>query len=108
MWRSPKRLRNLGWCGEKGSEKWFQVFHAVCSVDDLKQRMQFHLSLASCKEIFDVTTRLNFNIDEGRIKMKQQCPLVTDFGLKEKAIKALMSYNQVWLRLGLYIIFGGD
>lgn len=40
--------------------------------------------------------------------MKPQCPLVTDFGLKEKAVKALMCYNQVWLRLGLYIIFGGD
>ncbi|XP_020873234.1 abnormal spindle-like microcephaly-associated protein homolog [Arabidopsis lyrata subsp. lyrata] len=120
MWRSPKRLRNLGWCGEKkGSEigssltgsKYSTLRESlrdVCSLDDLKQRMQFHLSLGSCKEIFDVMTRVTKNIDEGRIKMKSQCPLVTDFGMKEKAIKALMCYNQVWLRLGLYIIFGGD
>ncbi|KAL1201779.1 Protein OPAQUE1 [Cardamine amara subsp. amara] len=119
MWRSPKRLRNLGWYDEKRSETGSSLngskystlresLKDVCSVDDLKQRMQFHLSLGSCKEIFDVMTRVTKNIDEGRIKMKQQCPLVTDFGLKEKAIKALMSYNQVWLRLGLYVIFGGD
>ncbi|EOA15912.1 hypothetical protein CARUB_v10004007mg [Capsella rubella] len=119
MWRSPKRLRKLGWCGEKGSEigssltgsKYSTLRESlrdVCSLDDLKQRMQFHLSLGSCKEIFDVMTRVTKNIDEGRIKMKPQCPLVTDFGMKEKAIKALMCYNQVWLRLGLYIIFGGD
>ncbi|KAG7616854.1 IQ motif EF-hand binding site [Arabidopsis thaliana x Arabidopsis arenosa] len=120
MWRSPKRLRNLGWCGEKkrseidssltGSKysTLRESLRDVCSLDDLKQRMQFHLSLGSCKEIFDVMTRVTKNIDEGRIKMKPQCPLVTDSGMKEKAIKALMSYNQVWLRLGLYIIFGGD
>ncbi|XP_024005160.1 abnormal spindle-like microcephaly-associated protein homolog isoform X2 [Eutrema salsugineum] len=119
MWRSPKRLRNLGWCGEKGSEigscltgsKYSTLKESlrdVCSLDDLKERMQFHLSSGSCKEIFDVMTRVSKNIDEGRIKMKPQCPLVTDFGLKEKAIKALMCYNQVWLRLGLYVIFGGD
>ncbi|KFK28761.1 hypothetical protein AALP_AA7G043400 [Arabis alpina] len=117
MWRSPKRFRDLGWCGENRSEIGTGSFkystlkeslRDVCSFDDLKQRMQFHLSLGSCKEIFDVMNRVAKNIDEGRIKMKPQCPLVTDFGLKEKAIKALMCYNQVWLRLGLYIIFGGD
>ncbi|KAF8096935.1 hypothetical protein N665_0298s0006 [Sinapis alba] len=119
MWRSPKKSRTLGWCGEKGSDvgsclsgsKYSTLKESlkeVCSLDDLKQRMQFHLSLGSCKEIFDVMTRVTKNIDEGRIKMKPQCLLVTDFGLKEKAVKALMCYNQVWLRLGLYIIFGGD
>ncbi|XP_033148060.1 abnormal spindle-like microcephaly-associated protein homolog isoform X3 [Brassica rapa] len=115
MWRSPKKSRTLGWCGEKGSSlsgsKYSTLRESlkeVCSLDDLKQRMQFHLSLGSCKEIFDVMTRVTKNIDEGRIKMKPQCLLVTDFGLKEKAVKALMCYNQVWLRLGLYIIFGGD
>ncbi|CAN8325532.1 unnamed protein product [Cochlearia groenlandica] len=121
MRRSPKKLRKLGWCGE--SEKVAETgscltgskystlkesLRDVCSLDDLKLRMQFHLSLGSCKEIFDVMTRVTKNIDEGRMKMKPQCPLVTDFGLKEKAIKAVMCYNQVWLRLGLYIIFGGD
>lgn len=40
--------------------------------------------------------------------MKAHCPLVTDVGLKEKALKVLMSYNPIWLRIGLYIIFGGD
>lgn len=40
--------------------------------------------------------------------MKPHCPIVTDFGLKERAIRVLMSYNPIWLRIGLYVIFGGD
>ena len=40
--------------------------------------------------------------------MKAHCAIVTDVGLKEKATRILMSYNPIWLRIGLYIIFGGD
>lgn len=40
--------------------------------------------------------------------MKTHCPLVTDVGLREKATKVLMGYNPVWLRIGMYIIFGGN
>lgn len=40
--------------------------------------------------------------------MKAHCPIVTDVGMKEKASRILMCYNPVWLRIGLYIIFGGD
>ena len=65
MWRSPKKSRTLGWSGEKGSSlsgsKYSTLRESlkeVCSLDDLKQRMQFHLSLGSCKEIFDVMTRV--------------------------------------------------
>ncbi|XP_074314476.1 uncharacterized protein LOC141649691 [Silene latifolia] len=48
------------------------------------------------------------NIDEGRLKMKAHCPIVTDFGMREKVVKVLMCYNQVWLQIGLYIILGGE
>ncbi|KAK0578031.1 hypothetical protein LWI29_003911 [Acer saccharum] len=48
------------------------------------------------------------NIDEWRLRMKSHCPIVTDVGMKEKAIRVLMCYNPTWLRIGLYIIFGGD
>lgn len=48
------------------------------------------------------------NIDEGRLKMKPHCPIVTDVGLKEKASRILMCHKPIWLRIGLYIIFGGD
>lgn len=84
MWRSPKRLRKLGWCGEKRSEigscltgsKYSSLRESlrdVCSLDDLKQRMQFHLSLASCKEIFDVMTRVT------KVSISKDC--VFCFGL---------------------------
>lgn len=40
--------------------------------------------------------------------MKAHCPIVTDVGMKAKATKILMCYCPVWLRIGLYIIFGGE
>lgn len=40
--------------------------------------------------------------------MKAHCPVVTDLGVKEKAIAVLMCYNPIWLRIGLHIVFGGD
>ncbi|KAK8594444.1 hypothetical protein V6N13_015366 [Hibiscus sabdariffa] len=118
-WRSPKRMRQFSWRGD-GSEnvdadisssKYLNLrasLKDVCSFDDLKQRMQIYLSLASCKEVFNVMARVTKNIDEGRLKMKANCPIVTDVGMREKASKIILSYNPTWLRIGLYIIFGGD
>lgn len=40
--------------------------------------------------------------------MKANCSIVTDVGMKKKAMGILMCYDPVWLRIGLYIIFGGD
>lgn len=48
------------------------------------------------------------NIDSGRIKMKSNCSIVTDVGMKQRAMRVLMCYNPIWLRIGLYIIFGGN
>ncbi|KAL1146893.1 hypothetical protein V6Z11_A10G015900 [Gossypium hirsutum] len=118
-WRSPKRMRALWWRGEESENVVADVsslkysslrssLKDVCSFDELKQRMQVYLSLVSCKEVFNVMTQVAKNIDGGRLTMKANCPIVTDVGIKEKATKILMSYNPIWLRIGLYIIFGGD
>lgn len=48
------------------------------------------------------------NIDDGRLRMKQHCPIATDVRLKDKAIKTLLSYNLTWLKIGLHMVFGGD
>ncbi|RAL44861.1 hypothetical protein DM860_003620 [Cuscuta australis] len=117
-WRDPKRQRNMSWRGLGKEETWAfpdSMFSRlktslleVCSFDDLKERMKNYLSLGSCKEIFTAMTQVAKNIDEGRLKMKAHCPMVTDVGMKEKALKTLMCYNPTWLRIGLYIILGGD
>ncbi|XP_021293893.1 abnormal spindle-like microcephaly-associated protein homolog isoform X2 [Herrania umbratica] len=118
-WRSPKRMRELWWRGEESENVAADIsgskysalrfsLKEVCSFDDLKQRMRIYLSLGSCKEIFNVMTQVVKNIDEGRLKMKSHCPIVTDVGMKQKASKILMSYNPIWLRIGLYIVFGGE
>ncbi|KAL3742143.1 hypothetical protein ACJRO7_017602 [Eucalyptus globulus] len=118
---SPKRRRDLRWRneeedGDRSSEGLSNLrfdrlrdsLKEVCSFDDLKERMRVYLNLASCKEIFKVMTQVTKNIDEGRLKMKAHCPIVTDFGMKEKVIRILLCYNPLWLRIGLYIILGGE
>ncbi|TYJ12925.1 hypothetical protein E1A91_A10G014700v1 [Gossypium mustelinum] len=110
-WKSPKRMRALWWRGEESENVVADVSslkYSSLSFDELKQRMQVYLSLVSCKEVFNVMTQVAKNIDGGRLTMKANCPIVTDVGIKEKATKILMSYNPIWLRIGLYIIFGGD
>ncbi|KAF7840638.1 abnormal spindle-like microcephaly-associated protein-like protein [Senna tora] len=121
-WRTPKRQRKM-WPrteyrdGKENAEVELpnslflylrDSLKEVCSFDDLKQRMRIYLSLGSCKEIFEVMNQITKNIDEGRLKLKPHCPIVTDVGLKNKATRILMCYNPIWLRIGLYIIFGGD
>ncbi|TYG65530.1 hypothetical protein ES288_D06G193400v1 [Gossypium darwinii] len=119
-WRSPKRMRELWWRGDESEENIaadissskYSILSSslkeVCSFDDLKLRMRVYLSLGNCKEILNAMTQVVKNIDEGRLKMKAHCPIVTDVRMKENATKILMSYNPIWLRIGLYIIFGGD
>ncbi|GAB2298849.1 hypothetical protein Dimus_032928 [Dionaea muscipula] len=119
-WRVPKRLKEGSWMDldggegdmkEIGSLKFLSLrdsLREVCSFEDLKERMRGYLSLDSCKEVFNVMTQVTKNIDEGRLKMKPHCPIVTDVGMKQKAIKVLMCYDPIWLRIGLYIILGGD
>ncbi|ONI10013.1 hypothetical protein PRUPE_4G023200 [Prunus persica] len=114
-WRDPKRQRDSSWRAVSAvafsSSKYSNLrssLEHVCSVDDLTQRMRLYLSMGNCKEVFDAMTQVAKNIDEGRLKMKAHCPLVTDVGFKKKATRILMSYNPIWLRIGLYVVFGGD
>ncbi|XP_016491298.2 uncharacterized protein LOC107810980 isoform X2 [Nicotiana tabacum] len=117
LWRGPKRQRHLSSNFEDGettafSDSMFSGLKAsltdICSFDDLKERMSGYLSLGSCKEVFVTMTQVTKTIDEGRLKMRAHCPMVTDVGMKEKALRTLMCYNPVWLRIGLYILLGGD
>ncbi|TKY54021.1 Abnormal spindle microcephaly-associated protein-like [Spatholobus suberectus] len=115
-WRTPKRQRKT-WSAKESAaaevpdssfSNLRDSLKDVCSFDDLKQRMRVYLSLAACKEIFQQMNRVTKTIDEGRLNMKAHCPIVTDVGLKDKAARILMCYSPIWLRIGLYIIFGGD
>ncbi|KAL7130255.1 hypothetical protein ABFS83_13G122200 [Erythranthe nasuta] len=114
-WRGPKRQRGMG-NDELGknvfSDSMFSglrnSLQEICSFEDLKERMRMYVTLDRFKDIFEAMTQVAKNIDEGRLKMRASCPIVSDVGMKEKAIRILMSYNPIWLRIGLYIIFGGD
>ncbi|WMV16255.1 hypothetical protein MTR67_009640 [Solanum verrucosum] len=117
LWRGPKRQRHLLSNSEDEettviSDSMFSGLKdslmEICSFDDLKERMSAYLSLGSCKEVFVTMTQLTKTIDEGRLKMRAHCPMVTDVGMKEKALRILMCYNPTWLRIGLHILLGGD
>ncbi|XP_015164561.1 abnormal spindle-like microcephaly-associated protein homolog [Solanum tuberosum] len=117
LWRGPKRQRHLLSNSEDEettviSDSMFSglkdLLMEICSFDDLKERMSAYLSLGSCKEVFVTMTQLTKTIDEGRLKMRAHCPMVTDVGMKEKALRILMCYNPTWLRIGLHILLGGD
>ncbi|KAG9136451.1 hypothetical protein Leryth_023332, partial [Lithospermum erythrorhizon] len=120
LFRGPKRQRGVRWKGNEEEEMAKGRFcdvkfsgarnslKEICSFDDLQERMRVYMSLGSCKEIFETMTLAAKSIDEGRLKMRLNCPIVSDVGMKEKAVRILMSYNPIWLRIGLYIILGGD
>ncbi|KAJ1291122.1 hypothetical protein BS78_02G294300 [Paspalum vaginatum] len=80
----------------------------ACSLEDVKERMEKYMSKDACEEVLAMMFQICKNIDDGRLKMKAHCPLVTDLRLKEKATRIFMSYNPDWLRIGLHIVLGGD
>ncbi|XP_035831502.1 uncharacterized protein LOC110866485 isoform X1 [Helianthus annuus] len=104
-WHGPKRRKDILWVDKGKKENKFSgsmyshlkvSLGDVCSLDDLRKRMAVYLSQSNCHEILDAMTHVTKNIDEGRLKMKAHCPIVTDVGMKENAL-ILMSYNPVWL-----------
>ncbi|XP_066394911.1 uncharacterized protein [Miscanthus floridulus] len=114
--RSPKRRRGAG---DRGGMRRNEMTPAMvaalreslreaCSLEDVTERMENYMSKGACEEVLFMMFQICKNIDEGRLKMKAQCPLVTDLRLKEKATRVFMSYNPYWLRIGLHIILGGD
>ncbi|RWW74767.1 hypothetical protein BHE74_00017276 [Ensete ventricosum] len=80
----------------------------VCSLEDMRERMERFMSKKSCREVLFMMSKVCKSIDEGRLKMKAHCPLVTDLGLKEKATRTLMSYNPMWLRVVGVSLFDAD
>ncbi|KAI0527350.1 hypothetical protein KFK09_002950 [Dendrobium nobile] len=114
-WRSPKRQRVQTHAGIDVNVSMVEPMTLlkkslckVCSLDDMLERMTSHMSSKSCNEVLLMMTQVCKNIDEGRLKMKPHCPLVTDLAVRDKAIKVLMSYNPLWLQIGFHILFGGD
>ncbi|CAJ1941314.1 unnamed protein product [Sphenostylis stenocarpa] len=113
-WRTPKRQRKT-WSAKENAATGVEVpdssfshlsdsLKDICSFDDLKQRMRVYFSLTACKEIFLQMNRVAKTIDEGRLIMKAHCPIVTDVGLKDKAMRILMCYNSIWLRIGIMVV----
>lgn len=46
------------------------------------------------------------NVDDGRLRMKPNCIVLSDVALRKKALDVLFSYTPAWLRLGLVVVLG--
>ncbi|GLJ46486.1 hypothetical protein SUGI_0979680 [Cryptomeria japonica] len=119
-WHTPRRTgfrypRGLPTDGSKSLEK-FRVrssqaiseacLQDVCLVSDLRQRLEIYLDSTAVEDVISVMLRVAKYVEDGRLKMKEECAIITDIGLKERAVQVLMNYNPTWLRIGLYIVLG--
>eukprot|EP01018_Ginkgo_biloba_P018119 Gb_33772 [translate_table: standard] len=119
-WRTPKRpriksFRASAFDGLKSAERNRVVsshslsetcLQNICSVSDLRQRLEIYLDPSDREDVISTMIKLAKYIDDGRLKMKEECAILTDLALKEKAVQVLMNYNVTWLRIGLHIVLG--
>ncbi|XBJ00728.1 hypothetical protein VPH35_020564 [Triticum aestivum] len=112
---SPKRHRGRDRYGEKRKAMTpamvavlRESLREVCSLEDVKQRMGKYMSTEACEEVLLMMCQICKNIDERRLKIRANCPIVTDLRLKENATRVFLCYNPEWLRIGLHMVLGGD
>ncbi|KAG8080350.1 hypothetical protein GUJ93_ZPchr0007g3154 [Zizania palustris] len=113
--RSPKRRRGGDHVGARRKTMTPSIaaslresLRDVCSLEDVTERMGKYMSTEACEEVLVMMSQICKNIDDGRLKMKAHCPLVSDLRLRDKATRIFMCYNPEWLRIGLHIVLGGD
>lgn len=78
----------------------------ICSLSELKRRLLPYLEESKCDRIISTITQIAKYIDDGRLRMKPNCVVLTDVALRTKALDVLFSYNPAWLRLGLAVVLG--
>jgi abnormal spindle-like microcephaly-associated protein len=58
------------------------------------------------RDMDSVCSNLEREIEEGKLAIRSDRHLYADVGLKEDFMSLIMSYNPVWLQLGLETVFG--
>ena len=56
--------------------------------------------------VASVVTRLELEIDKLRLVIRKDRNFNKDVGMKQKLLQLLLSYNPLWLRIGLETIYG--
>ncbi|KAH9328068.1 hypothetical protein KI387_000176, partial [Taxus chinensis] len=119
-WRTPRRnmfkfLRGVPNDGSKSSDKSRArllqptseaCLQDVCLLSDLRQRLEIYLDSSLLEDVISTMVKVAKYVEDGRLKMKEECAIITDVGLKERAVQVLMNYNPTWLRIGLYVVLG--
>ncbi|KAH7301391.1 hypothetical protein KP509_23G023300 [Ceratopteris richardii] len=79
---------------------------AICSISVLRSRLDPFMDVKSREEIISTMTKVAKHIDDGRLRMKDGCTILTDVALRENFLQTMLNYNIPWLKIGLYVVLG--
>ena len=58
------------------------------------------------KDVATVVQKVEFEIDKMRLSVRKDRNITKDIGMKQALLKLLLSYNPLWLRVGLETVYG--
>ncbi|KAI5079800.1 hypothetical protein GOP47_0005279 [Adiantum capillus-veneris] len=82
------------------------ALQAICSIPVLRSRLDACLDAKCREEVISVMIKVSKHIDDGRLRMKDGCAILTDVALKENFIQTMLTYNAPWLKIGLHVVLG--
>ncbi|KAJ4445160.1 hypothetical protein ANN_06961 [Periplaneta americana] len=78
-------------------------YHTQHRLDALRKAA---FSLFRSQDVAQILSRVVVHVDKKLIEIRNDRDLPRDFGLKCKVMELLLSYNPLWLRIGLETIYG--
>ncbi|GAB1599350.1 spindle-like microcephaly-associated homolog [Argonauta hians] len=81
-------------------------FEAYAARKRLNRLRKLACKMFQTDDIINVVRRLEVEIDSQRLVMRKDRPVHADIGLKQKILNWILSYNSLWLRIGLEMVFG--
>lgn len=84
-------------------------FEAYAARKRLNRLRKLACKMFQTEDVVKVVQRLEVEIDSQRLVMRKDRPVHADIGLKQMILNWILSYNSLWLRIGLevgtYMIF---
>ncbi|CAI9716381.1 spindle-like microcephaly-associated homolog [Octopus vulgaris] len=81
-------------------------FEAYAARKRLNRLRKLACKMFQTEDIVKVVRRLEVEIDSQRLVMRKDRPVHADIGLKQMILNWILSYNSLWLRIGLEMVFG--
>uniref|UniRef100_A0A0L8HPV2 Calponin-homology (CH) domain-containing protein n=1 Tax=Octopus bimaculoides TaxID=37653 RepID=A0A0L8HPV2_OCTBM len=81
-------------------------FEAYAARKRLNRLRKLSCKMFQTEDVVKVVQRLEVEIDSQRLVMRKDRPVHADIGLKQMILNWILSYNSLWLRIGLEMVFG--